>query len=271
MKIGSLHVWTVWHPAPNPETYEAHWRILKANKNKVYWGVINKKNDPNKDEFSHYLEDLKSQLEKREHTYIFIVPEDHSRYLGGEITKIKTGVEFFDWRESAKVPEYYGKFDPDKTDYTINYWFLLSSFGWLDHLQYGSYVKPIHDYKRSKYGESGRPYPSVCEYLGTKKIQELFVTHSERMRVENASLQHSDNYRSVNYKGKEYALSPFQAAALQFLHERYISGLPNVSQHEILEEIGSKSKHLKDLFKGSPLWKNLIIKGQRKDTFRLNF
>jgi hypothetical protein len=274
MTIGNLHVWTVWHPSPNPETYNAHWRKFKTNNNRVYWGVINKKNDFYKDEFANYLKNLKTQLTRKEHTYIFIVPEDHSRYIGGEIFEIHTGQEFITWRDSALVPEYYKDFDPECTDYMISYWFRLVSFGWLDPLKYELYVKPSHIHKRAKHGEAGRPYPSVCEYTGSKKLEKLFVTHTEIMRNENGSntnFQHSENYRMVFYKGKKYSLTPLQAATIQILHERHRNGFPEVSQHKILEEINSKSKQLKDLFKKCHLWKNLIIKGERKDTVRLSF
>jgi len=92
----------------------------------------------------------------------------------------------------------------------------------------------------------------------------------DRVDADPDSLSHSPDYRSVTRRGTIYGFSPLQADALRILFEALNAGAPEVGQAYILEQIGSTQKHLKDVFKHDPAWGTLIVRGQRRGTFRLD-
>jgi hypothetical protein len=199
-----LHVWTVWHPSPNPSTYEDHQLIFKS-KGEAYWGTIHKLEDSWKDEFRKYIEGLESQLRRGVNAYLSIIPEDRTKYLAGRIKQIKTG-QFEDWRESPLVPEYYKKLK----GYEISYWFLLNAFGWLDPLKYEQYVKLLYTYSRKKYGAAGLPYPSVCEYHDEADLEALLISEPPTKRMRRHEREESGN-RFVREKEGDFWTIEYQA------------------------------------------------------------
>ena len=82
----------------------------------------------------------------------------------------------------------------------------------------------------------------------------------------------SPDYRSVVFHGETIPLSTMQAEAVRVLNEAFEQGTPEVSADYVLEQIGSKSRRLRDVFKGagSRAWSLLIITGQGKGTVRIN-
>jgi len=97
-------------------------------------------------------------------------------------------------------------------------------------------------------------------------IRELLL--SDRFHV--PTFHHSGDFRSIRLDGTEYFLTSKQARVIEMLHEAHEQGTPEVGQHSILETLES-GKRLRDVFKSNlDAWTNLIRKGTRKGTFRLN-
>ena len=82
--------------------------------------------------------------------------------------------------------------------------------------------------------------------------------------------RHSPDFRSVTLKGNYYTLTSLEAQVVQILYEQYLNGTPDVGKDYILEELGAKSKNMRDVFQSCKGWQNLIKKGERKGTYRLN-
>jgi len=80
---------------------------------------------------------------------------------------------------------------------------------------------------------------------------------------------YSDGFRQIEWGGTRYTLTDFQAKAVSVLLDAYESGLPQVHQGRVLNRIGSKSKRLEHVFRRSPLWGTLIVRGDRKGLFQL--
>ncbi|MGF1580389.1 MAG: hypothetical protein ACFCD0_13590 [Gemmataceae bacterium] len=81
----------------------------------------------------------------------------------------------------------------------------------------------------------------------------------------------SQDYRSVNWFGNQYTLTPTQAACFRVLYESWEQGTPVIGEQTILEAADSNSQRLAHVFaKGKhPAWGTLIQSGPAKGTFRL--
>jgi CheY-like chemotaxis protein len=110
----------------------------------------------------------------------------------------------------------------------------------------------------------------------TKFLPDLRVRTPTFART-GSGFDQRDEYRSVNWCGQHFDFTPGQAAVVKLLHERLRAGHPDMPQgliFETLRESGlnsdNDSKRLRDLFRKHSAWGTLIVKGQRRDTFRLN-
>jgi hypothetical protein len=81
---------------------------------------------------------------------------------------------------------------------------------------------------------------------------------------------HSSDYRSINFNGQRYELTQKQATIIQILHKALAEGTPSIGKAQLLEETQAETARMPDLFKNSPLWKTLIVGGERRGTYRLN-
>ena len=97
----------------------------------------------------------------------------------------------------------------------------------------------------------------------------LLTLAISRVVVPSGNFLHSPDFRSVVWKGDLMHFSPGQAAAIEVLFDAYNSGSPEVGQGHVLESTGSEAHRLRDLFKRSPAWETLIVRGEGKGTFRL--
>jgi len=89
----------------------------------------------------------------------------------------------------------------------------------------------------------------------------------------------SSDYRTILYHGKKYYPTAQHAEIIERLHESAINGTPDLSgdflirSTEYYENI-SKIPRLRDLFKADAhskeIFRDLIAKGSRRDTFKLN-
>jgi predicted Rdx family selenoprotein len=91
------------------------------------------------------------------------------------------------------------------------------------------------------------------------------VAESERTQ----EFKFSSDGRSLNWNGKQHALTPQQAQIIQVLHEHYESGTPDVGDQYILVELGTSNSRLRDTFRDCPLWNTLIV-SKKKGTHRLD-
>jgi len=86
---------------------------------------------------------------------------------------------------------------------------------------------------------------------------------------ESQDFQHSPDYASVNWRGREYQFNKNQATCVRLLHEAWLEGTPYLSGHHLLTTIEGAVK-MSGLFRRHPAWKRLILIGERKATYRLN-
>jgi len=82
--------------------------------------------------------------------------------------------------------------------------------------------------------------------------------------------RHSPDYRRVTWQDTEFRFTPMQSHVVRLLHEEFENGRDEVGNVFLIEGAGSYAKSLKDMFKRTTAWGNLIIPGERKGTHRLN-
>lgn len=100
------------------------------------------------------------------------------------------------------------------------------------------------------------------------------------MPAENSpsGFRHSRDFKSVHWAGEIFTFTPRQAQAVQMLHEAWRNRTPGIGQDAILENLGSLGRdkfgsampqQLRDLFRRNPVWNALIVRGERRGTYRL--
>ena len=82
--------------------------------------------------------------------------------------------------------------------------------------------------------------------------------------------RHSADFCSVYWHGATYYFTALQSKAVRILWDAWRKGGLALRQEYILEEVGSDSGRLADLFRDNAAWGKLIIPGPVKGTFRLN-
>lgn len=80
---------------------------------------------------------------------------------------------------------------------------------------------------------------------------------------------HSPDFRSVSWFSKSYSFTATQAACIKVLWEAWEQGTPEMGEPAILAEAESNSPRMRDIFRNSPAWENLIVPGSTKGSFRL--
>jgi hypothetical protein len=73
----------------------------------------------------------------------------------------------------------------------------------------------------------------------------------------------------MNVGKKEYYLTRYQASVIKVLHDQNLKGIL-ASSEEFLQAETKISSKIKDVFKGSDAWNQLIVPGPRRGTYRLN-
>ncbi len=91
---------------------------------------------------------------------------------------------------------------------------------------------------------------------------------SQPPRPEPAT-RHSSDFRSVYWYGTDHNFTPTQAAIVRLLWEAWQAGAPDVSQETLLEQSGSESKRLRDVFRGHEAFGTMIAAGESRGSFRL--
>lgn len=91
----------------------------------------------------------------------------------------------------------------------------------------------------------------------------------------------SPDYRSISWNGIALTLTPKQARVVKALHEAYLSGVNELSEHYLTEELLGTSSTMREIFRNkipgtnkleaSKAWElNLIVNGSKKGMCRLN-
>ncbi|MCL5669737.1 MAG: hypothetical protein M1423_00305 [Acidobacteria bacterium] len=82
--------------------------------------------------------------------------------------------------------------------------------------------------------------------------------------------EHSDDYRTVKFRGETYQLTSRQAQMIEILHRAYQDGKPDVAIDSILVKIETPNARWQDTFRSNTkARKALIGEGKRKGTLRL--
>jgi hypothetical protein len=79
---------------------------------------------------------------------------------------------------------------------------------------------------------------------------------------------HSPDFRSVVWYGTTYHFTAMQAAVVRLLWEAHEAGSPEVGQAVLLETAGSAGNRVRDLFRNSTAWGEMIVP-TGSGTFRL--
>lgn len=92
---------------------------------------------------------------------------------------------------------------------------------------------------------------------------------SASARVEEPIFTYSDDYLNITFYGKPSTQTEKQRTLIRVLHEAHKRGQPVVHEKTLLQAIDSTTE-VRSYFRRSPLWGNLVVRGPRKGTFRLN-
>ncbi|MGA7637525.1 MAG: hypothetical protein WCB00_11385 [Candidatus Acidiferrales bacterium] len=95
---------------------------------------------------------------------------------------------------------------------------------------------------------------------------------SGAMPRDDEKFEHSGDYRSIWWNGKDHSLTYRQALVVQLLYEAYLAGTPGLSGAYILEKLEATTSRLRDSFRRSDLWGKgkLIIPGTKRGLYCLN-
>ena len=103
-------------------------------------------------------------------------------------------------------------------------------------------------------------------FQGEPQPMHLFVPAApEEKRVTS----HSPDFRAVVWYGKQYTFTALQAAVVAILWTAWEAGSPDVGQACLLEEAGSESGKLLDLFRGHPVIEDGVIARNGRAVWRL--
>jgi predicted secreted protein len=113
-------------------------------------------------------------------------------------------------------------------------------------------------------------------------LPKLVITASERARCEQAfglvseddsstppAFAHTADYRAITLDGQSYVLSTTRAALIRVFHEAWLSGQPWLPMKGALEQAGSESTRLVDVFGPMPGWRKILL-CDRCGNWRLN-
>jgi hypothetical protein len=85
----------------------------------------------------------------------------------------------------------------------------------------------------------------------------------------NATFPFSEDYRSVEFRKKQHTLTRNQSLMVSIMHRAFLTGFPNVDKDKLIAAIDSGTSNVRDSWRGSSLWKTLLI-SRKKGTYRLN-
>jgi hypothetical protein len=115
--------------------------------------------------------------------------------------------------------------------------------------------------------------------LKTYEKQDLKVVLDSEIESDHSAIltpeslpewRHSEDFRTVYCQGLEHHLTLNQARVVERLWLAYENKTPEVHQSTLLEKLEIYSRRVRDVFKNSTALGTLIVKGEKRGTFRLN-
>lgn len=103
---------------------------------------------------------------------------------------------------------------------------------------------------------------SQSEAAGEEKPADLPVADAQMQSpVDPMESDHriSDDGRSLNWFGKTYTFTPYQAAMVKVLFDNFTNGTPLVGSATLLEAADSRGQKVSHIFRNSPAWKTIIF------------
>jgi hypothetical protein len=79
----------------------------------------------------------------------------------------------------------------------------------------------------------------------------------------------SDDYASAHWFGRGFSFTPIQRPVVKALVRNWLNGTPDVSVEYLLAQADSQARRLRDLFRGHDAFGSMIVRGDRRDTFRI--
>jgi hypothetical protein len=137
----------------------------------------------------------------------------------------------------------------------------------------------IKEYMEAHNGEQppeeyvvGETLESVRQSLGMKKAQSDLPVDVEPIAPghQEPCFTASLDYRSIRFNGVTHTLTRNQGTIIKILHEAFERGTPSIGKSKLLAAVESESSRVQDFFRHSPLWKTLVVSGERRGTYRLN-
>jgi hypothetical protein len=110
---------------------------------------------------------------------------------------------------------------------------------------------------------------AFCRTL-LRQQQQSAPQHGSRNgpRGAGSERKHSTDFRSVRWGDETFAFTPAQARVVKHLWGALEDGAPEVS-HAALQEEAEVLSPIRNIFKGHPAWRKLIVPGRSKGTLRL--
>lgn len=87
---------------------------------------------------------------------------------------------------------------------------------------------------------------------------------------QDVGFRHSDDYRTVWWRGKEFHLAPLQAEVARILHQVFRTGTPGLTWEAISPRLSGNASRMSDIFKRSDPRSQLVIYEQRGRVYRLD-
>jgi hypothetical protein len=110
--------------------------------------------------------------------------------------------------------------------------------------------------------------PELKSTDDTREVKSA-TTGSQSKTKTNDIFVPSEDYRSILFKDKPYTLTRGQSVIVKLLHQAHLKGTPDLDKQTLLSAIEAETSQVKDSFRNSPLWKELIV-SRRRGTYRLN-
>ena len=127
--------------------------------------------------------------------------------------------------------------------------------------------------------------PASYEYINQKDFLENIIGEyrawfdKNNIALPEKGFRQSDDYRTIRLDGIKYYPTAKQAEIIKLLHKNHLNDTSDISQHTIITYLEGDEKEtsytrLRDFFNADDhskkIYKVFIIKGERKDTYRLN-
>jgi hypothetical protein len=190
---------------------------------------------------------------------------------------VETDEEFVFWRKwrapllLVMEPSRYAPFEAERMwerqdeDTTIR---------WLD-LFTGDVVRGLEKVLKDAVGQAhlvemkrqpvATPPPTTASAIDYPPITSQSLPHEDK-----TVFSHTDDYRSIRFKGETHLLTRSQASMVRLLNIAYQSGYPEVTKDKLLSAVEAETSEVRSFFKGSPLWGTLVVKASRKGIYHLN-